>query len=98
MKIKVRKKPCGHCLFTDKHVPSKENIAMHRATALSGKGLFKCHEHSCGTVGCYNALRLQPDRFDVDEVEKVNINGDLKNRFSNMTRKEMDNYIVTASC
>ncbi len=92
--MKIRKKPCRHCLFTKNAVVDHSTLSEQRALALSSNEIFKCHEHSCGTIACSSAYVRQPDRFVPEEVEYVNHNGDLKHFYSNMTKEERNKYTV----
>jgi len=87
--MKVRKKPCRHCLFT-KHACVIEP-AIQRAIALQSPKPFECHEHSDKVVCCGYYARL-PD--NVDNPEKISYNGDLKSKFAQMTKVELNSWSV----
>lgn len=92
--IKARRKACAHCLFSKKHLGSEENITELRARALSGNSYFRCHEHSekvC-CAGYYSRMKAEPI-FD-SKVEVINENGDLRPKFSNMKREEINKQMV----
>lgn len=95
-KKKIRKKPCRHCLFTNNAVVDRSDIDYQRSVAVSGDRLFRCHEHSCNTVICQGAYKRRAD-IPEPEVEFISYNGDLKHKFSNMTREEFSRYRVSGS-
>lgn len=95
--MKVRKKSCRHCLFTNNAVVDRSDIEYQRSVAITGDRLFRCHEHSCNTVVCQGAYKRRPDMLEPEEVELISYNGDLKHKFSNMTKEEFSKYRVNGS-
>lgn len=95
--MKVRKKPCRHCLFTNNAVVDRSDIEYQRSITVSGAKLFRCHEHSCKTVVCQGAYKRRADILETEEVEFISYNGDLKHKFSNMTKEEFSKYRVRGS-
>jgi hypothetical protein len=84
----IRKKPCRHCLFTKNHVGSSEDIEHVRGVINSNTGVFMCHEHSAAVVCCSYASKHGI------KGRKVAENGDLKPKYSNMSRKELDSCTI----
>jgi hypothetical protein len=90
MAIKVRKKPCRHCLFTKNALGTPEAVAGSRMDVQGSGKPFQCHEHSEAMVCCMD-YRQQPDKVS-GAVEMANYNGDLKAHFSQMPKAQMDEY------
>lgn len=89
--MKVRKKPCRHCLFTKCHLG--KNIEELRGQALQAPKPFQCHEHTEQVI-CNGYYARIPE--NVPDPQKINYNGDLKSKFSQMSKPQQLEYnIVT---
>lgn len=90
--MKVRKKSCRHCLFTKHAVVNHSTLPEQRAEVLSLGKPFICHEHSCNTVMCAGQAARLPEL--ALGMEKISYNGDLKHKFSQMTKEQRNAYSV----
>jgi hypothetical protein len=99
MKKKVRKKPCRHCLYTKNHLGDPVCISEIRGRAAENPTGFKCHEHSEPVICCMWARNKGlGNEHTQDPVlnyrEMISENGDLKSKFSNLTREQMNQYTI----
>lgn len=89
--MKVRKKPCRHCLFTKHAVVDRNTLIQQRDIILSSDRPFQCHEHSDKVMCASQAVK----RSDLSKgMEIIHCNGDLKHKYSNMTKEERNKYTV----